>query len=185
MHERVWCNFKQLLSCGKKTRNLFWHFSPSNWMVFTRIGVLYNHIYQVDGSKWHTAFEWTLQNARQLCPRTTATWLYPFVRFPLSEKFKPTHTSPVNNKLPVTNRCCCFGYRPLKTPCSFENQSIDLHSPCWKLQWSIQWWVFQFLCQSKRGLPGAMTNNWWEEEGSKWITSISYHYCQFIMVILY
>ena len=61
-------------------------------------------------------------------------------------------------------RFCCFGYRPLKTPCSFENWSIDLCLPCWKLKWSIQWWVFQFLCQSKRGLPGAITNNWWEEK---------------------
>ena len=68
----------------------------------------------------------------------------------------------------LTIRFCCFGYRPLKTPCSFENQSIDLHSPCWKLQWSIQWWVFQFLCQSKRGLPGAMTNTCWEEKGIIW-----------------
>ena len=45
-------------------------------MVFTRIGVLYNHIYQVDGSKWHTAFEWTLQNVRQTCLSTTIVCLY-------------------------------------------------------------------------------------------------------------
>ena len=74
--------------------------------------------------------ERTLQSMRQTCARTMATWPYPFVRFPLSEKIKPTRTCPVNHKLPVTNRCCCFGYRPLKAPCSFENWSIDLCSPC-------------------------------------------------------
>ena len=43
----------------------------------------------------------TLQSMRQTCPRTTATCPYPLVRFPFSENFKPTHTNPVNNKLPV------------------------------------------------------------------------------------
>ena len=43
----------------------------------------------------------TLQSMRQTCSHTTATCPYPLVRFPLSENFKPTHTNPVNNKLPV------------------------------------------------------------------------------------
>ena len=76
MQERVWCNFKQLLSCGGKKRNLFWHFFPSNSMVFTCMDILYNHIHQVDGSKWHAAFEWTLQNVRQTCLSTNTMCLY-------------------------------------------------------------------------------------------------------------
>ena len=63
--------------------------------------------------------------------------------------------------------CWCFGCRPLKTPCSFENESIDLHSPDWTLQWLIQWRVFQFLCQSKRRFPAAIANNWREEKDAK------------------
>ena len=85
MQERVWCNFKQLLSCGEKKTPLFWHFSPSNSMVFTRIGILYNHMHQVDGSKWHAAFEWTLQIVRQTCLSTTTMCLYMLIRSALTK----------------------------------------------------------------------------------------------------
>ena len=85
MHERVWCNFKQLLSCGEKKRNLFWHFFPSNSMVFTCMDILYNHMHQVDGSKWHAAFEWTLQNVRQTCLSTTTMCLYRLIRSALTK----------------------------------------------------------------------------------------------------
>ena len=85
MQERVWCNFKQLLSCGEKKRNLFWHFFPSNSMVFTCMDILYNHIHQVDGSKWHAAFEWTLQNVRQTCLSTNTTCLNMLIRSALTK----------------------------------------------------------------------------------------------------
>ena len=85
VHERVWCAFERLLSRGIGHRNLFWQYFPSNSMVFTCMEILYNHIHQVDGSKWHAAFEWTLQNVRQTCLSTITTCLYMLIRSPLTK----------------------------------------------------------------------------------------------------
>ena len=85
VHEGGWCNFERLLSRGIGHRNLFWQYFPSNSMVFTCIDILYNHIHQVDGSKWHAAFERTLQNVRQTCLSTNTMCLYMLIRSALTK----------------------------------------------------------------------------------------------------
>ena len=57
--------------------------------------------YKLLGKGWATCMPvtQTLQSMHQTCPCTTTMCAYMFAQFPLSETFKPTSTSPVNNKL--------------------------------------------------------------------------------------
>ena len=79
------CKSWSVLSRDFGKRNLFQQYFPSNSLVFTRIEILIKHIQQVDGSKWHAAFEWILQNVRQTCLSTTTMCLYMLIRSALTK----------------------------------------------------------------------------------------------------
>ena len=61
--------------------------------------------YELLGKDWATRAPvlQTLQSVRQTCSRTTTTCAYTFAQVPFSGKFKPTPTSPVQQRLENNN----------------------------------------------------------------------------------
>ena len=60
--------------------------------------------YELLGTGWttHAPVAQTLESVRQTCSRTTATCACLFAQVPFCGKFKPTRTSPVNQRVETT-----------------------------------------------------------------------------------